>query len=187
MNAARLSRGQTQRIMYMGHTISPDPRVQIDIMGTSGNPYQVVVTLGEISCTCMDYNNQVLRNQSRNYPGVPRCKHVYHVLSKIMRMPDNRCDENPDQSFIDACIAALENTPVHCTNPSPTLPTSRVDQRPWIGHDCAICCDVMDAEENVVYCASQCGQSVHASCHKQFKKHCRSKTLTCVYCRTPWV
>lgn len=56
-----------------------------------------------------------------------------------------------------------------------------IRQKKWEEEDCAICFEKMIRGENVVWCTSSCGQTIHQAC---FYRWCRQKNAeSCVYCR----
>jgi len=66
---------------------------------------------------------------------------------------------------------------------SPTHPS----QRKPIEGDCPICFTTLSPDfEAIVFCKAACGNNIHASCFEQWARSQAGKSVTCVYCRTPW-
>jgi hypothetical protein len=55
------------------------------------------------------------------------------------------------------------------------------------GDICAICYEDLRGGEQLVYCKSGCGKSLHTACFKEWQNHARGGEVNCVYCRAVWV
>lgn len=53
---------------------------------------------------------------------------------------------------------------------------------------CAICMDSIGASDQLVWCRSSCGRSVHKLCFEAWEAECveNGRTATCVHCRAAW-
>lgn len=55
-------------------------------------------------------------------------------------------------------------------------------------HDLAIQADAPGLEDKITFC-QECGNNVHVECFKRWtaSKKSTGQSVTCVYCRCPWV
>ena len=153
-----------------------------------------------IQCTCLDYQKR------RRH-----CKHIFFVLGKYLQIAiDNldRCDEAHYQSIWDklddkhhhhhhyhhehkSLDVDLMATTVASDIPKTLVGSFKHDQPRAIelDEDCAICFETLVDEsspEALLYCANQCGKSIHASCWIRWsdQQH-HGKVSSCVHCRYP--
>ncbi|OAL70754.1 hypothetical protein A7D00_5082 [Trichophyton violaceum] len=166
----KLDRARTQRLFVLRRTrggTEEVPEEYIDIAGSTGNIYQVVIGK-EPSCTCPDAKKG---NQ---------CKHVlYHVLRAHEHL-------RYQLAFLSSELREIfENAPQNPAEAASTGNTKGV--RKEIDGDCPICFMPLEAEnESIVWCKAACGNNVHQACFQQWVSSQRGKEIRCVYCRTPW-
>lgn len=172
MSASRKTRALGQRILLLR---TEDK--SFSVLGTSGVVYRVNLHQTP-TCTCPDYNTRG-----------GRCKHIYFVLCRVLGANDRVSEqttfteEQLDQLIQQAPPLVLSDT-TNSAN-SETKVTEIKQRTIEAGECCAICCEEMNTlKEQIVFCKSQCGKSVHALCYKAYVK--ASKQYLCVYCRSPW-
>ncbi|EGD93955.1 hypothetical protein TESG_01484 [Trichophyton tonsurans CBS 112818] len=167
----KLDRARTQRLFVLRRTrggTEEVPEEYIDIAGSTGNIYQVVIGK-EPSCTCPDAKKG---NQ---------CKHVvlYHVLRAHEHL-------RYQLAFLSSELHEIfENAP---QNPAEAASTGNAKGvRKEIDGDCPICFMPLEAEnESIVWCKAACGNNVHQACFQQWVSSQRGNEIRYVYCRTPW-
>lgn len=156
----RRTRAQTQRILLV-KVESDDEKIEYSILGTTGTIYtvkQCPKARRYFDCSCPD-------SKMRRVD----CKHIYFVQDRVLK---------GDLNFVKA-KERLEKVDIEAALWSTAEPAI-VEQREWIGQDCAICIEEMSEQEPVYWCRTSCGQSVHDSC---WKRWCQVRGPTCVYCR----
>jgi len=75
------------------------------------------------------------------------------------------------------------------SNPLPSRPIAAggekqqctIIRKPYAGELCAICMDTMEEHDDLIWCQTTCGQSVHLNCFACWSTH--RDTKACVYCR----
>ncbi|KIX00122.1 uncharacterized protein Z518_10259 [Rhinocladiella mackenziei CBS 650.93] len=167
----KLDRARTQRMIVLGRrrcTENGVPIEEIDIVGSTGNIYQV--TIGhEPSCTCPD-----------SIKG-HECKHKVYALHHVLKAPEHL------QYQTALLTSELEEIFAH----APPIPTDAggngKGNRKSTDGECPICyMDLDEMHNRLVWCKSQCGHNIHKSCFDQWAASQGDKKVCCVYCRTPW-
>lgn len=170
----KLQRASTQRMIVLDRkrdTIDDAPAEHIDIVGSTGNVYEVTISHVP-SCTCPDS----LKGHE--------CKHKVYALHTVLKAPEHL------QYQLALLTSELEDIFAH----APPIPTADGDndedlqgkRKPTDG-ECPICYMDLDPENNpLVWCKAQCGHNLHRSCFEQWAASQSGKEVRCVYCRTAW-
>ncbi len=153
-----------------------------EIMGNSGTAYGIsMIENGNIHCTCPDHNiNGNL------------CKHLLFVLIRVLGFNKDSVftdyyipvHEEQNEEFkispltVERCIRYMEHREI--------LQTKEGKRDVNKEDPCPICLEDL-GDEPLLWCKTQCGNSVHRSC---FMKWCEKKSrgqATCVLCRAQWI
>jgi hypothetical protein len=183
----RKSRGKAQRIfLIMTHEYSIDDLIRsYDVMGTTGNVYNVCINTSP-TCTCPDY-------MSRH----KRCKHIYFVLSRIMKVKDDQEDieeyTNDDlQDMFDNIPQITENLRADAYKIAKFKALKKNGNGEVVMKDfheddvCPICLDdIYDCKDEIAYCKYSCGNVIHKDCFDRYIEH-RHEPAKCLYCHKPW-
>lgn len=154
------------------------------IMGSTGNIYQVDIK-DTPKCTCPDY--QIRFN---------RCKHIYFVLIRIMRVKKElidkeKYDEYELKEMFQNIPNIIENIFVN-HNIKKIYDNKYKNQILNDNHEvkqkstndlCPICLDDLENGEELDYCKYSCGKPIHKGC---FAMWIKKKSNECVYCRHSW-
>lgn len=183
----RKSRGKVQKIyLVMTHEYSGDILERsYEVMGTTGNVYNVCIKTSP-TCTCPDYTTRY-----------KRCKHIYFVLSRIMKVKSDQ--EDIEEYTDDDLLDMFENIPqitenlridAHKMDKFKTLiknGNGEVVMRDICEEDvCPICLDyIFDCNEEITYCKYSCGNVIHKECFDKYTDH-RNETAKCLYCHKKW-
>ena len=181
---SRKARGKSQKIFLVACHNNKDYERCYDVMGTTGNVYTVRIT-NIPECSCPDY-------QSRN----KRCKHIYFVLIRIMKLAG---DEEDTVSYSnEELLQMFKKIPVITNNLMVAQNTQnkyknlkdgcdkkniKINQQP-LDDCCPICLDDLTNGENVDYCKFSCGKNVHVFCFQMWCK--KQQNESCIFCRSPW-
>lgn len=181
----RKLRGVSQKI-FLVLTHEFDENIlerKYDVMGTTGNVYTVSIKNVPI-CTCPDYT---LRFK--------RCKHIYFVLKRIMKIQQEYEDiiEYNDNDLIHMFSNIPEitnNIKLHTNlvNKYVSLKTNGIILQKKIEDDdiCPICLDTLyDCDEEIVFCKYYCGNNIHKECFDIINDN--KTDITCLYCFKPWI
>src|SRR5580700_10634340 len=96
MSDSRKQRGVTQNIFLIETIIGTEQyERKYIVMGSTGNIYNVIIK-NEPECTCPDYTTRY-----------KRCKHIYFVLMRIMKI--NNVDE--EEYTNDELVEMFKNIP----------------------------------------------------------------------------
>lgn len=179
---SRKSRGKTQKIFLVSCHNNKEYERCYDVMGTTGNVYTVKIK-NVPECTCPDH-------QTRN----SRCKHIYFVLLRIMKLADAGENNYSNEELLEM----FQNIPVITNNLMATVNAQikykdlkendikkniTINQQP-LDDSCPICLDDLTNGEEIDYCKFSCGKNVHTLC---FQMWCRKQpNLSCIYCRSSW-
>ena len=186
-NDDRKQRGKEQRIfLIITHDYDKDIlERQYEVMGTTGNAYTVTIN-NKPSCTCPD--NTIRRR---------RCKHIYFVLTRIMRVKQDQEDmveySNTElKDMISNIPDIVDNLRVD-TNKLSRFKTQQkngngeVEMRDINEDDmCPICLgSLYECGEEIIYCKYSCGKSIHKLCFDMYnnKNEYNSK---CLFCFREW-
>jgi hypothetical protein len=181
---SRLERAFVQRIYLMQSSHPNEREFGFMVMGASGLPYNIKIRQGSfISCSCPDHD--------KNHK---LCKHLLFVLIRVLK--ESRTTVRNEYftnglfvttpSTFEKCIQYSTATEIGSTVVTPDLNAvpGMVKQRDTLGECCSICFEDFTKSEDLVYCKTRCGKSVHTDC---FVKWAKVRTATCVYCRSKWV
>jgi len=171
----RKDRGLTQKIFLIETKEVTDDNIrEYVVIGASHNVYNVVIK-NTPTCTCPDY---ITRKK--------RCKHIYFVMLRIMKVNDcdkkKYCDNELQEMFKN--IPTI--TKLLCVNnkvKDQYLQSKINDVTVKTDDICPICLDDIQNGDEYEYCKSQCGKCVHTSC---FKMWCVKNQPICLMCRSPW-
>lgn len=181
---SRKSRGKSQKLFLVhSHDNKEQYEKCYDIMGTTGNVYTVSIK-NIPECTCPDH-------QTRN----KRCKHIYFVLLRIMKVSEDQEDNNYSNEDLTSMFNKIPNIAKNCMveanvqNKYHNLKIADDKKSINVGQQslddmCPICLDDLKNGEDVNYCKFSCGKNIHVQCFQMWCKK-QPKEL-CVYCRNPW-
>jgi hypothetical protein len=184
----RKKRGKEQKIfLILTHEYDEDIlERKYEVMGTTCNAYTVIIN-SEPTCTCPDFTQ-------RNH----RCKHIYFVLTKIMKVAVNQ--EDILKYSVNNLLDMFTNIPIITEN----LKIDPIRLKKYknlkkngngevvarnIDEDdiCPICMgDMYDCSEELTFCKYSCGTSIHKQC---FDIYCNNKvknSIVCLYCHKNW-
>lgn len=191
----RKSRAKEQKIfLVLTHEYDDDILERVyEVMGTTGNVY--TVTINNIpSCTCPDY---VTRSR--------RCKHIYFVLTRIMKVHSDKEDiekySNDDlRNMFEHIPQITESLKVDVAklDKYKTLKKNKngeVKMREITEEDvCPICLtefmdESMDESESIddsqiVYCKYSCGNCIHKQCFDMY--NLKRTDIKCIFCLQSW-
>ena len=183
----RKSRGKVQKIyLVMAHEYSNGVLERsYEVMGTTGNVYNVCICTSP-TCTCPDYTSRQRR-----------CKHIYFVLSRIMKVKEEQ--EDIEQYTDDDLQDMFNNVPlitenlrvdVHRVARFKSLKKNgngEVTMREIDEDDmCPICLDDMfECADEITFCKYSCGTAIHKDCFMRWTQH-RHEPPKCLYCHKPW-
>lgn len=184
----RKNRGLTQKIyLIMTHTYNNDVLERsYDVMGTTNNVYNVIVK-SQPACTCPDYMNRQRR-----------CKHIYFVLSRIMKVQQDKVDKveysDSDLKYMFEHIPYItENLRVNALtaekykqlkmNNNGEVSMRKIDDE----DECPICLDLFYMNtDDITFCRYSCGNVIHKTCFDRYTTKQTKDCIKCVYCRQPW-
>jgi hypothetical protein len=158
----RRNRALQQRILLISHRKENDTKVIFEILGTTSS-YNVI------------YDGSMLGNADNVLLMV-------QLVSSFMVQPESKEAKEIDQHKKDQEDEAngyVLGDNIHKRKRVPL----KVEQRPFLGEDCAICYEPMTDSCVVVYCEKTCGKSVHSMCFERYSEHTRK--CICAYCRAP--
>jgi hypothetical protein len=181
---SRKSRGKTQKLFLIECHDGKEYERKYDVMGTTGNVYTVSIT-NKPTCSCPDHTTRS-----------KRCKHIYFVLIRIMKVGEDE-EDIPKYSNIElnAMFKKIPNVTdnLKVTNTYKNKYKNLRDNNKKKGISikqqklddlCPICLDDLDNGENVEFCKFSCGKNVHSYC---FNMWCTKKnTKKCVFCNNSW-
>jgi hypothetical protein len=180
--ASRKNRGIEQPLFLMETfpAVSDNMR-DYDVVGLSGNVYHVVIT-NKPTCTCPDYKKRL-----------SKCKHIYFVLLRIMKINNNDVDSDEYTDVNLECMfnnipsiteSLLANNSIKSKYHDMKGKKSDPDKCKKSSDDlCPICLDDLENEEELAFCKYGCGKQVHATCINMWIKQ---RGNSCIFCRQPW-
>jgi len=171
---SRYNRAFSHRLFLVSTNLYDD-KITFDIMGTTGNVYNLYIKNKKIICNCPDHN------KNKNI-----CKHIYYILCKVFKKTYKEVIEKK-YSKIDlekkletlsigknyANIKLLEKY-----DKLKDIKKEEVNQKE-ITENCPICFDKLDNMFEITYCKYGCGKSFHIECINKWLL----KNNSCVYCR----
>jgi hypothetical protein len=173
----RKSRGVTQKLFLIENVPSTNTKERkFVIMGSTGNVYTVSIT-NTPSCNCPDY---VTRGN--------RCKHIYFVLLRIMKVfnPDIATYTDTDLVIMFASIPQV-NDSIVADNKTITkykkMETNNQIQQKGTDDNCLVCLDELENGEDLTYCNFSCGKPIHKLCFEMISK---KSVPNCLFCSKPF-
>jgi hypothetical protein len=185
IDEVRKERGRKQKIfLILTHEYDDDClERKYEVMGTTGNVYTVTICRTP-TCSCPDY---VTRHK--------RCKHIYFVLTRIMRIKEDQEDiahytDEDLQDMFDNIPQIVDNLKVDTTKLTKfkNLKNGTFEHlMKTITPDdvCPICLDDMYCcEEELIHCKYSCGNALHKECFDMYNK--KQHTVKCLFCFGNW-
>jgi hypothetical protein len=183
----RKSRGKEQKIfLIMTHEYENDDMERsYAVMGTTGNVYTVTIK-NKPTCTCPDFT---IREK--------RCKHIYFVLTRIMKVSEDRedIDTYSDDDLIDMFSKIphitdnlrVESSKLDLYKSMKKNKNGEVTMKEITEEDlCPICLDEMyECGEEITYCKYSCGACIHRKCFDMFNSK-QTGDIKCLYCHKIW-
>lgn len=180
MSFQRKQKSKLQSIFLIETILSEENTLERKyvIMGSTGNIYNVVIN-NIPTCTCPDF---VTRHN--------RCKHIYFVLNRVMKV-DNEDKEIYSETELQDMFNDIPNIMKHLMVNDELKDTydklksnNSVKCNKKDSDDiCPICLDNLENGEELDYCKYSCGKQIHKVCYGMWiKKH----PATCVFCRAEW-
>ena len=173
----RKQRGLAQRL-FLIETLEPkEEKVrQYVVMGSTGNVYTVTVT-NVPTCTCPDH---VTRGN--------RCKHIFFVLLRIMRVGEAEADVDV---YSDQALGEMFSQIPDVTNAlrvgGDVVGMYRAKTQSCVTKKdddlCPVCLEDIQNGEEYDYCRAECGKCVHKIC---FEMWCRKNPPKCLVCKSAW-
>jgi len=182
----RKSRGKAQRIfLILTHEYNENElERKYEVMGTTGNVYTVIIK-NKPSCTCPDHTNRY-----------KRCKHIYFVLTRIMKVKPSQEDISTydDEDLIDMfnnIPQITENLRINSSQLAKFKELKKngngeVEMRVIDEDDiCAICLgELYECNEEIVYCKYSCGHVLHKQCFDMYNS--KRTEIKCLFCYKIW-
>jgi hypothetical protein len=184
LNYSRKQRGMSQKL----YLIEATDHFNYVIMGSTGNVYHVNIS-NSPTCTCPDHTTR------HN-----RCKHIYFVLLRIMKVID--CEQekytNEEIEQMVKNINNIQNVSVDSQTQQKyhklteknidklvdkNSNVSATDNIKGLDDLCPICLDDMENGEDYVFCKADCGRAVHKLCFDMWTK---KNKPSCLYCKKAW-
>ncbi len=162
------------------------------IMGSTGNIYQVDIK-DTPACSCPDYQTRF-----------NRCKHIYFVLIRIMRVKSSKVDQESytkselkkmfqsipkiiENVFINHNIKKVYDSKYKDKILNKDVVDKGADdqeiEQKSTDDLCPICLDDLENGEELDYCKYSCGKPIHKDCFLMWVK---KKSNECVFCRQSW-
>lgn len=187
MQSARKERGKTQTIFLIETVIGDkDYERTFIVRGTTKNIYSVTIT-NKPKCTCPDH----VKNRNR-------CKHIYFVLLRIMRINNEdeieytneelimMFDNMPDilrTVIIDPELKKkydlLKENNKLLLDPNKKNKVAKKDTEDM----CPVCMDDLENGEELDHCKHSCGKNIHKMC---FNMWVNNRPRNCIFCGNPW-
>ena len=186
MSYTRKQRGTTQSI-FLIETVKSQKEYEREyvVMGSTGNIYHVLIT-NNPTCTCPDF---ITRGN--------RCKHIYFVLLRIMKVdPDNEDQEEYDEEELLEMFSNIPDITNNLIVDETKKKTyhklvknkNKLEKKEVIQKEtddlCPICLDDLENGDDLDYCKYSCGKPVHKVCYGMWVK--AKANQTCIYCRANW-
>ena len=172
----RKERGVTQKI-FLIEVIQEKNQIlrEYVVMGITGNVYNVTIS-NEPSCTCPDYT------QRHN-----RCKHIYFILLRVMKITDPDKDKYSDDDLTNMFLNIPEITKALCVDGKirDKYIASSSKKSVTIKNDdlCPMCLDDIENGDEYDYCKNGCGKCIHKIC---FESWCKNHPVACLICKAQW-
>lgn len=187
--SSRKERGKVQKLYLIERLpFKSNYEKNYIIMGSTGNIYQVDIK-DTPSCSCPDYQTRF-----------NRCKHIYFVLIRIMRVKNSEVDnESYTKSELKKMFQSIPNIienvfvnhnikkSYESKYKNKLLNKDVVDEiieQKSTNDLCPICLDDLENGEELDYCKYSCGKPVHKDCFSMWL--IKKKSNECVFCRQLW-
>lgn len=174
--------------LYLIESFIPDAQIlerKYSIMGSKGNVYEVTINYNPY-CNCPDH---LIRHK--------RCKHIYFVLSRIMKItnPDKEWFNDEELSDMFQNVPDITNNLIINNNLKEKYlkdianeeehkdENGTIKQRDYKDENCPICLEPLENGKKIVFCKYSCGKSIHQKCFSMWEK--KSGGI-CVFCRGNW-
>jgi len=174
----RKNRGIKQNLFLIETKDIDQKSKQYTVMGSTGNVYNVTIK-NSPKCSCPD-------NKYR----YRRCKHIYFILIKVMKVKkeeeDKRRFNDNDLEEMFKRIPEITNSLMvdgDIYNKYQNMNQQKITKKS-LDDICPICLDDLENGEELDYCKYSCGKSVHSQCFGMWIKARNKKT--CVFCRQIW-
>jgi hypothetical protein len=181
----RKSRGLQQKIfLILTHKYDDDILERAyEVMGTTGNVYTVTINKSP-TCTCPDYMTRA-----------KRCKHIYFVLTRIMKVKPEQEDiekySNADLcNMFESIPQITESLRVDAAKLSKFKELKKnkngeVKMREITEEDmCPICLTELDDPDDLIYCKYSCGYNLHKQCFDMYNT--KRTEIKCLFCQQDW-
>eukprot|EP00048_Salpingoeca_helianthica_P021353 m.11819 g.11819 ORF g.11819 m.11819 type:complete len:365 (+) comp5873_c0_seq1:129-1223(+) len=200
---ARIQRALYQRL-YLLSRRAPEsqcscPRstphhTEFAVLGSTGNVYDVTICRNQ-TCSCPDGQRGA------------QCKHILFVMLKVLQVPRTSPVLYQDALIPSELEEIFANAPQGRTTveapkaardaykkmageddeskPDAAAAADEPKPKDYVGEFCGICYDVLAEADEITWCKSSCGKSVHKGCFTHWEK-AQTGRVTCVYCRAPW-
>jgi len=152
------------------------PEETMTIAGTTGNLYTIRITKRP-SCDCPHAKKG---NQ---------CKHIAYAMCRVLHAPEQL---QYQLALLSSELREIfaSAPPIPSANTSTTTTTDGNRKAVSPDEDCPICCMAFAPQtEDIAYCKAACGNNVHQACMEQWAaaKRAQHATVTCPFCRAPWL
>ena len=171
---SRYNRAFTHRLFLVSTNIYDD-KIAFDVMGTTGNVYNLNIKNKKIICDCPDYK----KNKNT-------CKHIFYILCKVFKKTykeviENKYSKKDLEKKLETLSIGKNYANIKLLEKYEKLKENgkkEVNQKE-ISEDCPICFDKLDNIFEITYCKYGCGKSFHVECINKWLL----KNNSCVYCR----
>lgn len=176
----RKSRGLNQKLFLIEILDSTSEyQKKFKIMGSTGNVYNVTIE-NNCRCDCPDFLKRA-----------KRCKHIYFVLIKLMKIED---EMDKDIYFDDELLSMFKNIPLITSNlivssgikkiyDQLNTNCKNVTKMKQVDDLCPICLEDLNNGEELDFCKYSCGKPIHKICYSMWTL---KKNNTCVFCYADW-
>ncbi|KAG8962748.1 hypothetical protein FRC03_003843 [Tulasnella sp. 419] len=194
----RVDRVMTQRFFMIDRRRNGEElREEFKVLGSTGNVYKVVIDKLP-SCDCPDA-------AKGNH-----CKHILFIFLKVLGVSQfsnlyyqkallttelasifSTAPKNPSSvasNRIRELYAAAIGEPSSSKGKEADVTEGKKRKKFEDGDDCPICYEaLMEAKESDLVFCETCNNALHEECFSQWRRTNAGKTITCVWCRSPWV
>ncbi|KAL3139925.1 hypothetical protein ABBQ38_004215 [Trebouxia sp. C0009 RCD-2024] len=192
------------------HMVSPvtgenGPAEKFSVLGATANVYEVTVGRHP-DCSCPDFQKgNICKHYLFVMLRVLRLDHADPLVWQraLMKKEAQQVLGGTRSTRADADVLADQSVISHyrrltgkdtaSTSSSAAGPAGLASKQRPIEGECAICYDSLKAdapglEDKITFC-QECGNNVHVECFKRWtaSKKSTGQSVTCVYCRCPWV
>ncbi|KAL3154181.1 hypothetical protein ABBQ32_013698 [Trebouxia sp. C0010 RCD-2024] len=192
------------------HMVSPvtgknGPAEQFSVLGATANVYDVTVGRHP-DCTCPDFQKgNICKHYLFVMLRVLRLDHADPLVWQraLLKTETKQVLGGTRSTRADAEVLADQSVLSHyrrlrgkdtaSTSASADGPAGLASKQRPVEGECAICYDSLKAdaqspEDKITFC-QECGNNVHVECFKRWtaSKKSTGQSVTCVYCRCPWV